>query len=82
MDSVIAELLAAPEFTNEASLMAARLDELIAKGALTWKRAQGMSVEIATAAQAGLAVIADISSASRSLRQADAQAAKTVPVGF
>lgn len=82
MNPVIADLLAAPEFANEASVMAARLDEMISKGALSWKRAQGMSEEITTAARAGAAVVSQVSAACQALKSAEPQVSKTVPMGF
>lgn len=82
MNPVIADLLAAPEFANEASVMAARLDEMIARSTLTWKRAQEISADLSAAAQAGAAVIAEISAASRVLQYAEPQASKTIPAGF
>lgn len=82
MNSILAELLAAPAYANEAVLMESRLSELAAGGKLTWEAAQKMEPEIADAAKAGWEAIQQINAARKALLSADAQASAKVPVGF
>lgn len=82
LNSIAVDLLASPEYTNEAALMAARLDQLAAGGNLDWELARQMENEIAAAAKAGSEAVDEVSTARKSLLAADASASAMVPMGF
>lgn len=80
--SIVADLLAAPDYTNPALVMQQRLEELSAGGKLTWKRALQMREEITEAARAGSDDLHAVNGARKTLEQADAQASNQTPTGF
>lgn len=82
MSSVIADLLAAPEYKNEILAMSDRLEEKDKAGALSFHDIMKMGDEIIETVKAGEVSIRHVNEAVKLLADADPQASTSIPLGF
>jgi hypothetical protein len=82
VNPILADLLAAPEAINPAVAMQQRLAALESAGELDHVRMLGLRDEIADAARVGREEIACVARALSVLRDAPAEAARVIPMGF